>query len=199
MEKVSTGVPRTERVERFEKTNRVHLDLRDPLTRKDQIIATGRNSVIVERQSGDEMLDVEFLLPEGKVLDVPAYGVVFSAAPGAPAGAPPETIVVNRVEPNLDQAAQALRRAADKFDFDTERIEQFVRTARPAARPASKYSNMVFPSRQIGYLRLQIEVRENPDDVQINYTLYWGEYASRIVDTLTERDRDISSPTEGPS
>lgn len=178
----------SERAERFEETQQVHLDLRDPLTREEAGIPERLNTLIVERAGGDQMLDVEFLLPKGKRLDVPAIGVVFSAAPGAPDGGQPEEIVVNRVEPTLAQAEPALRAAAEEFGFDPALVGQFVRSARDARGEPAGYTTRSFPLRRLDYLLVEMNARAYPDrdQVQINYMFYWGESARQLGEMVEE-------------
>lgn len=197
MEKVSSGVPRTDTVKRFQRTNQVHLDLREPLTRQRAGIAEGRNSVIVE-PGPDQILDVRFLLPEGKTLDVPAIGVVFSSPPGqitAPPEVQPEKIVVNRVEPNLAQTESALRRAAEKFGFDPEPMQRFIRAARQAQGPGGlPQVTRAFHAQQIGYLWLSMNARfESDDSIQINYKLYWGDYGREIFEETEAKGPESAS------
>lgn len=200
MEKVPSG-NWSEKAQRFMETQQVHLNLRDPLSREDAGIPKKLNTLIIERTSSDHMLDVEFLLPEGKKLTVPAIGVVFSAAPGAPDGAQPEKIVINRVEPNLAQAEQALLAAAEKFNFDPDLVRQFIRSAREAKGQSAVYTTQSFPARRVGYLLLEINARATPesDQVQINYKFYWGDYGRQLKKTLEGLQENTSAaPTATP-
>lgn len=187
----------SERAEHFTQTQQVHLDLTDPLTRQEAGIPEKRNSVIIERSGGDHMLDVELRLPEGKVLDVPAIGVVFSAPPAAPEGTQPQTIVVNRVASTAEEVRQALLAAAEKFGFDKDAMLEFAHDVAIARRgDGYRFMNRAFnPAQKIGYLWLSISARYDGEDrIQINYDLTWGEYGHRVY------EQDLPPlPSDGPT
>lgn len=158
--------------QRFQESQSVVLDLREPPTREEAGIAEGRNSLVVDRRPGGDPLRTSFTLPDGKVLEVPAVGVILAAAPAAGPGAPVETLTVNRAAEDLAAAHEAVRADAATLGIDAAEVDAFFGAVRPGTRVQK-----VFTGQRIGYLRAEVEVSHDPANgpfAELGYKLNWG-------------------------
>lgn len=172
---ISTGSPPAGSAdlvrERFEQTQQVHLDLRQPITRAEVGVRPGDPGYIVERAGEERFLDVELTLPGDGVLAVPAIGVVFANDVTAPDDGPIQEIVVNRVEPDLVAAEEALLAAVPLLALQRGQVEEFF----ARQRGDDGLDSSVFLGARLGYLTPEVEVfyRGPERRVAINYTLTW--------------------------
>lgn len=161
--------------ERFRRTQRVVLDLREPPTREEAGLVDGEATLIVERDPGG-MLDVSFSLPNDEVLAVPAIGVVLTTAPGGEPDGPVESITVNRAAGDLAEARAALLADADVLELDAAEIDRYF-----AGVSRGDRVRRVFQARPVGYIRVDVEVRHDPANgahADIDYKLDWGSAVS---------------------
>ena len=167
--------------ERFEKTQQVHLDLREPVTRDEAGVAPGERAYIVERAGGDRFLDVELTVPGGQVLDVAAIGVVF-AGPGQPPGTGLDKIVVNGVAEDLPAAQDAVEVVVSVLGLDADEVRRFFERVRPGKDSRDQTVLIGAPR---GYLRPVVEVfyRGSEDRLTINITLSWDPVAEAVPGT----------------
>ncbi len=158
--------------ERFEQTQEVHLDLREPVTREEVGVAPGEPGLILERAGGDRFLDVELTLPGGQVLDVPAIGVVFANDAGDPREAPVQNIIVNSVTEDVPSARAAVTAAVPVLGLDARAVDSFFDRLREGK---GEDSGRVFLGPPLGYLRPSVEIfyRGSERRVAINYELSW--------------------------
>lgn len=158
--------------ERFDQTQEVHLDLREPVSREEVGMGPGESDNIVERAGGGRFLDVEFTLPGDVLLDVPAIGVVFADAVGSLDNSPVERIIINRVEPDPAAARAALEAAVPVLGLDAQAVDKFFTRLRPDDAFGDQ---RVFTGPAIGYLSPTVEVIYSGRQARliINYTLSW--------------------------
>ncbi|HEV2890469.1 MAG TPA: hypothetical protein VGX28_08840 [Frankiaceae bacterium] len=160
--------------DRFRAEQRVELDLRTPPSREEAGLADGSGTLIIERES-ERMLDVSLTLPNGAVLEVPAFGVVLSTSVDAAPDGPVESITVNRRVDDLATARAALVANAPTLALDAAEVGAFFDGVQPGPR-----ETRVFASAGVGYLRIDVEVRHDPlngEHVTIDYKLDWGSAA----------------------
>lgn len=155
---------------RFQESQRVELDLREPPTREEAGIADGRGSLLVQRDPG-RMLDVTFHLPNGNVLKVPATGVLLATGPGADPAGPVESINVNRPVDDVAAAREAALADAGVLGFDAREVAAFFDGV-----TAGTAFTRVF-ERRVGYLHASLDVRHDPVNgahADLLYTFAWG-------------------------
>lgn len=154
----------------FREEQRLHLDLREPLDREEAGLGTGRDSVAVDRRPPD-LLDVRLVLPEDEVVEVDAISATISATGlgGGPAGQP-DSVLVIRVEPDVDAGKRAVREEARGLGFAADDVERVL-----AALDAGETGTTGILETRIGYLGLSVEVRLSEADatVQLSYRLFW--------------------------
>jgi hypothetical protein len=172
---VGTGSPErdsTSRVHDAVIDDQAHLDLREPPGPEDLGVEPGRDSVSYGRSSGDVTIDVDLRLPADGRLHVPAIALhaAFSDIIG-------NEIVVNRVEPSLDDAERVVLADAEALGLDAASVREVVADWRRAETDGGfRLPGYVFRGRQFGYLGLEVEMRPNEPNgtVLINYTLSWS-------------------------
>ena len=155
----------------FMKTQQVHVDLSTPPTRERVGMGPVVNAVIIER-TATEMLDVNFTLPGGKRLHVPAFGVVFSTDYADPDTAPPRQIIINRRVSDPDAARDALAADAAALGLPAADVDRWYTRAKvPTDGPDNdRLSNPM----KIGYLTVVIATSHNSErQVLLTYSLEW--------------------------
>ena len=124
------------------------------------------------RSSGDVTIDVDLRLPEDGRLHVPAI-----ALHAAFSDLIDNEIVVNRVEPSLDDAERVVLADAAVLGLDAAWVREVVADWRRAERTGGfRVPGQVFRGGQFGYLGLEVEMRpdEQNGTVLINYTVSWS-------------------------
>jgi hypothetical protein len=156
--------------------DKAHLDLREPPTREELGVKPGADSVSYARSSGDTTIDVDLKLPEDGRLHVPAIALhaAFSDVIG-------NKIVINRVEPSLDDAERAVLNDADDLRLDDQRVRTVVAAWRQGEKDLTTPN--VFRGGRFGYLGIEVEMRPNGPEgtVLINYTVTWPAFAGTSI------------------
>ena len=154
-----------------QKSQKLHLDLRDHPTRAETGIPDSGNSVAYGRRAPG-YLDVRLQLPEDKVLELPATDATIAALRlRGRDRAEPDYVLLVRIEPDAAAAEQVLRAEAERFSFEPDAVERAVERA----RERSLGLPMVLET-QVGHITFSISVRTNVGDdtrVQLSYALSW--------------------------
>lgn len=135
----------------------VRLDLRDPPTREEAGFAEGRNSLVLERVG--EAVDVEILLPGGRVLRTEAFGVDLSGPLGLRPGESADRlhgVLLDRRLPDLDAVSRELMEEADALALDPRDIQAFVDQV---GSPPSDSDNRVLTASPAAPPAIDVEVR----------------------------------------
>lgn len=155
-------------------SQRLHLDLREPLDRAEAGLDADSWTVGYDRRA-PRFLDTRLLLPEGKVLELQAISATISTAGSTAVAADPERVLVIGLEPDAVAGDRALVAAAADFGFPADRV-QAVREALRAGRTGTTG----FVETDLGYLGITLEVRlaEADGTVQLSWSLSWEPAAS---------------------
>lgn len=150
-------------------SQRLRLDLREPLTREEAGLGSDRFSVSYDRRA-PRFLDTELVLPEGEPLQLQAISATISSGGDGTTELPPERLLVVTVEPDVAAGERALTAAAERFAFPAAQVER-VRAALRDGRTGATG----FVETEVGYLRLTLDVRLSEADgrVQLSYRFGW--------------------------
>jgi hypothetical protein len=148
----------------------VTLDLTDPPSRADLGMQDGRESVILEREGGEEF-DVTVVFRDGTRLTIPAVTMgVYADDPGAD----PTSVTVRRageglpvVETALDEAVSDL--GVDRAEADAV-VEQSARATDGQADVRRSLTTSVQPPDRLSLRTIAKAIRE---EYAVNYTVEW--------------------------